>query len=134
MYLSLVDSDGSTNTAGLSTHFIAFAVYLECTGDVTTYFCINRHIVLLLSSHPLQYLAQVCVQSVFSSTDLLHVPLELFDPGLQLGDALVCFVSRPTQRPGLQRTKSAEAHRDTTRSKTLLHNKAQFNCKGPQHL
>lgn len=36
-YLSLVNSDGPTHTAGLSTHFVAFAVYLEYTGSVTTY-------------------------------------------------------------------------------------------------
>lgn len=35
-YLSLVDSDGPTNAAGLPTHLIAFAVHLRCIMSVIT--------------------------------------------------------------------------------------------------
>lgn len=53
--------------------------------------------------HPLQYLGQMCIQSVLSATDLLHVPLEFLDQDLQFTDALVRFVSRTAKRPGLNK-------------------------------
>lgn len=53
--------------------------------------------------HPLQYLCQMCIQSVLSATDLLHVPLELLDQNLQFTDALVCFVSCTAKRPRLNK-------------------------------
>lgn len=45
----------------------------------------------------------MCIQSVLSATDLLHVPLEFLDQNLQFTDALVCFVSRTAKRSGLSK-------------------------------
>ena len=70
--------------------------------------------------HPLQYLDQVCIQSILSAADLLHVPLELLDQNLQLAHALVCFVCCATQRPGLDKTGIKRDLNPDTRANRII--------------
>lgn len=71
--------------------------------------------------HPysLQYLCQMCIQSVLSATDLLHVPLEFLDQNLQFTDALVRFVSRTAKRSGLNKD---QGNTNLILIETFLHN------------
>lgn len=80
-YLSLVNSDGPTNAAGLPTHLIAFAVHLGCiTGSVITYFNMNiRQILSLSHTHTTQNtehiltLSSISVRCAFSLFSLRRI-------------------------------------------------------------
>lgn len=60
-------------------------------------------------SYPLQDFPQVCVEAVLSTSDLLHVPLELLDEALQLTDPRVCPRHCRAQRTRLQMDRDTES-------------------------
>lgn len=67
----------------------------------------------------------MCVQSVLSAPDLLHVPLELLDQHLQFTDALVRFVSCAAKRPGLNK---GQTNTNFSLLETFLHKLGCILC------
>lgn len=66
----------------------------------------------------------MCIQSVLSATDLLHVPLELLDQNLQFTDALVCFVSCTAKRPRLNKD---QMNTNLNLPETFLHKSGSYD-------